>query len=314
MDKKKLGFVILHYCTTEMTIQSVAAVKEKMADSNYEIVIVDNASYNGSGKELLKRYEKDDKVTVLLSEENIGFAKGNNIGYSYAKNQLSCDFICVMNNDVMVEQKDFAERIFREFEKSSFAVLGPHITLKNGQENAMYYKINPVETLIKERNGYIKRLKRVNSRLCGMWKIWDNMKRIVRIFLGKIHVMEELKLHEDMVEGARERHENIILHGCCLIFSPKYLEKFEDAFDPATFMFREEEILYLRCMREQLLMVYNPELEVLHLEDVSTDFIYKSNRKKEIFNLENQIASLKILIQKLQEEDKGVRCEKSKVH
>lgn len=304
MDKKelKLGFVILHYCTTDMTIQSVNAIKEKLSGSNYEIVIVDNASYNGSGRELLERYEKDEKVTVLLSEENLGFAKGNNIGYNYAKHQLACDFICVMNNDVMIEQSDFAERIFREFEQSSFAVLGPHITLKNGQENAMYYKINPVETLIKERNGYIRRLKHVKSRLYGMWNLWDNMKTMLRIFLGKIHVMEELKQHEDMVEGARERHESIILHGCCLIFSPEYLEKFEDAFDPSTFMFREEEILYLRCKREGLLMVYNPELEVLHLEDVSTDFIYKTNRKKEIFNLENQIASLEILIQKIQEE------------
>lgn len=304
MDKKelKLGFVILHYCTTDMTIQSVNAIKEKLSGSNYEIVIVDNASYNGSGRELLERYEKDERVTVLLSEENLGFAKGNNIGYNYAKHQLACDFICVMNNDVMIEQSDFAERIFREFEQSSFAVLGPHITLKNGQENAMYYKINPVETLVKERNGYIRRLKHVKSRLHGIWNLWDNMKTMLRIFLGKIHVMEELKQHEDMVEGARERHESIILHGCCLIFSPEYLEKFEDAFDPSTFMFREEEILYLRCKREGLLMVYNPELEVLHLEDVSTDFIYKTNRKKEIFNLENQIASLKILIQKIQEE------------
>lgn len=304
MDKKelKLGFVILHYCTTDMTIQSVNAIKEKLSGSNYEIVIVDNASYNGSGRELLQCYEKDEKVTVLLSEENLGFAKGNNIGYNYAKHQLACDFICVMNNDVMIEQSDFAERIFREFEQSSFAVLGPHITLKNGQENAMYYKINPVETLVKERNGYIRRLKHVKSRLHGIWNLWDNMKTMLRIFLGKIHVMEELKQHEDMVEGARERHESIILHGCCLIFSPEYLEKFEDAFDPSTFMFREEEILYLRCKREGLLMVYNPELEVLHLEDVSTDFIYKTNRKKEIFNLENQIASLKILIQKIQEE------------
>lgn len=303
MDKKelKIGFVVLHYCTTEMTIQSVTAIEEKAADDNYAIVIVDNASYNGSGKELFLHYEKNDKVTVLLSEENLGFARGNNLGYQYAKNQLACDFICVMNNDVMIEQKDFAERIYREFAKSGFAVLGPHITLKGGHENAMYYEIAPVETLIKERNGYIRRLKHVTSPLYKVWNLWDNLKTVIRIFLGKIHVMEELKLHEDLVEGARERHENIVLHGCCLIFSPTYLERFDDAFDPSTFMFREEEILHLRCRSNQLLMVYNPKLEVLHLEDVATDFIYKSNRKKEIFNLENQIASMEILIQKLQE-------------
>ncbi len=302
MKENKFGFVVLHYCTIEMTIQSVSAIKEKLKEANYAVVVVDNASPNDSGKELLQHYENDSRVTVLISEENLGFAKGNNVGYVYAKNQLSCDFICVMNNDVMIEQEDFMQRVVAEYLNSQFAVAGPHITLKGNMENAMYYKMAPPDVLTKERNHYIKRLKQIKSRFYKLWNIWENFKTMLRIFLGKIHVMEELKFHEDMVAGSRERHENIILHGCCLIFSPKYLERFDDAFDSATFMFREEEILFLRCQKNGLLMVYNPELEVLHLEDVATNFVYKSQRKKEIFYLENQVASMQILLQKLKEE------------
>lgn len=302
MNRYKMGFVILHYCTAEMTMQSVDTLERSMEDENYAIVVVDNASYNGTGKQLEEHYRTDEKVTVLLSKENLGFAKGNNLGYAYAKQELGCDFICVMNNDVMIGQKDFMAKVYADYEQCGFAVEGPHIQLKNGQENAMYYEMAPVETLIKERNGYIRRLKHAKSRLYGLYKLCDLFLLKLRIFLGKIHLMEEFKLHEDMTQGVHERHENLILHGCCLIFSPDYLARFEDAFEPDTFMFREEELLYLRCKKNGLLIVYNPKLEILHLEDVATDFIYQTNRKKEIFNLENQIASMKILIQKLQEE------------
>lgn len=302
MNRYKMGFVILHYCTAEMTMQSVDTLERSMEDENYAIVVVDNASYNGTGKQLEEHYRTDEKVTVLLSKENLGFAKGNNLGYAYAKKELGCDFICVMNNDVMIGQKDFMAKVYADYEQCGFAVEGPHIQLKNGQENAMYYEMAPVETLIKERNGYIRRLKHAKSRLYGLYKLCDLFLLKLRIFLGKIHLMEEFQLHEDMTQGVHERHTDLILHGCCLIFSPDYLARFEDAFLPDTFMFREEELLYLRCKKNGLLIVYNPKLEILHLEDVATDFIYQTNRKKEIFNLENQIASMKILIQKLQEE------------
>ena len=106
--------------------------------------------------------------------------------------------------------------------------------------------------------------------------------------------------HEDCTEGSLEYQDELVLHGCCLIFSPIYLTKYKDAFVPDTFMFREEELLYLRCKEAGIPMVYCPEVRILHLEDISTDYIYKTERKKEIFNLENQIKSLGILLEHLE--------------
>ena len=51
-EKKKFGFVVLHYCTLDMTKKCIAAIQEKMAQADYEIVVVDNASGNGTGKDL----------------------------------------------------------------------------------------------------------------------------------------------------------------------------------------------------------------------------------------------------------------------
>lgn len=297
----KVGFVILHYCTIDMTKKCVEAITEKIKDTPWEIIIVDNASGNGTGKQLFDFYQGREHITVILSEANLGFAKGNNLGYCYAKAQLGCDFVCVMNNDVMILQEDFASNLISIYEKEPYAVLGPHITLLNDKENAMYYQLSSVEQLEKERNGYIRRLKRQKSRIYKFWNMWELAKLRLRIFLGKIHVMEELKLHEDCIEGAHEKQTNLVLHGCCLIFSPMYALHYKEAFDPETFMFREEEILYLRCKKTGIPMHYDPTLNILHMEDVATNFVYKTERNKEIFHLENQIESLGILIRKIKE-------------
>lgn len=299
----RFGFVILHYCAIDMTKQCIEAIREKMVNYDYHIVIVDNASGNGTGRELESFYKGQSDVVVILSKENLGFAKGNNLGYRYAKEILKCDFICIQNNDVMLLQADFGQIIEQIYREDPFAVLGPHIILPGGKENAMYYKLSTIEQLYKERNGYIKRLKRINSSLYPMWNVWETMKLKFRIFLGNIHVMPKMNLHEECIEGAHEKHTEVILHGCCLIFSHIYMDRFEDAFDPATFMFREEELLYLRCKNAKLPMHYDPNLQVLHMEDVATNLVYKTEKKKEIFNLENQIDSLGILIHKLEKEE-----------
>lgn len=301
MSNHKIGFVILHYCAMEMTIQCVETIQSKIKDVPYEIVVVDNASPNGTGKELLDRYQNTERVTVLLSEDNLGFAKGNNIGYDYARNQLGCDLISIQNNDVMILQDDFATRLVEIYEREPFAVLGPHISLLNEKENAMYYELKSLAQLKKERNLYIKRLKRLKSSMYRFWDVWEAFKFKLRVLLGKLHIMPEVVLHEDLVEGAYEKHDKLILHGCCLIFSELYAQEYQEAFDPATFMFREEEILYLRCVKAKLPMHYDPYIKVLHMEDVATNFVYKTVRTKEIFNLENQIDSMQILMERLKE-------------
>jgi GT2 family glycosyltransferase len=85
MEKHKIGFVILHYLAKEETINCVSSIKEKVGTEDYLIVIVDNASSNGSGNELLEKYENDSKVKVLINRENLGFAKGMNVGFQYLK-------------------------------------------------------------------------------------------------------------------------------------------------------------------------------------------------------------------------------------
>src|SRR5690606_17548953 len=65
---------------------------------NYELIIVDNASTDETRKEL-KRYEKKFPVfKVLLNDDNLGFAKANNLGAANADGK----YLLLLNNDTEV--------------------------------------------------------------------------------------------------------------------------------------------------------------------------------------------------------------------
>ena len=56
--KMKTGFLILHYNATEITKKCVTSIQNLDGGKDAIIIIVDNASSNGSGQELLEEYQK----------------------------------------------------------------------------------------------------------------------------------------------------------------------------------------------------------------------------------------------------------------
>ena len=79
----KFTFVILHYLTEYDTIDCVDSILNNVDYQDYKIIVVDNGSTNNSGETLLKRYRNNEKIVVIIVEENLGFARGHNIGYEY---------------------------------------------------------------------------------------------------------------------------------------------------------------------------------------------------------------------------------------
>lgn len=68
---------------------------------NYHIVLVDNASTDGS-----VNYARDSfpEVTVIQNDENLGFAAGNNVGIRYALDHRA-DYVVLQNNDTKVDPR-----------------------------------------------------------------------------------------------------------------------------------------------------------------------------------------------------------------
>lgn len=296
MEKYNFGFVVLHYMALQMTTDCVNNLLIAFGDNSIHIVIVDNCSPNESGKELKRKFEGNEKVLVILNSSNEGFAKGNNIGYSYLKDNYNCDFIVVMNNDVLINDNLFLDKIKDIYLQTNFSVLGPDIYAPNSprkHQNPFFLHGIEKEKLIKQLNQM-----KYNYDHFQSWYKKTLLKNAIKSvnFLSIIYrFIKYTILHKEIIDYKKE-YVNPVLHGACYIFSRSFIENRDYAFFPGTFLYCEENILHFQCIQKQLKMIYSPEIHVTHLEDVSTSMVLKQNFDKEKYKMEKMIESLEIFI------------------
>lgn len=288
-----ISFVILHYMSYEYTKNCIESILTNISYENYSIIIVDNHSPNDSVQLLKDNYDNDPRIVILLSEHNSGFAKGNNLGYSYAKNTLHSSYIVAANNDTIFTQHNFLAEIISLFKQHNFHILGPDIiTLDNNHQNP--YRANIIE--------YKSAVKWLRNR-----RIWTLYLRLEKRFhlSNKFSLAQNLYRKRENNNHSSLHHEtlqsNIVLQGACIIFSPLYIKKMDYAFYPDTYMYCEEDILAYQCKKKGWNILYSPTITVCHAECGSTKELHQTNIDKEIFQSENIVKSLKVLIKLMKE-------------
>ncbi|MFA6320557.1 MAG: glycosyltransferase family 2 protein [Candidatus Omnitrophota bacterium] len=105
----KVSIIILNWNGAEDTIECLNSV-EGLSYPNYDIIVVDNGSVDGS-RDLIKK--TCPRVTVLSLGVNLGYAGGNNAGIKYAMDH-GADYVLILNNDTVIDSC-----IINEFIKSS---------------------------------------------------------------------------------------------------------------------------------------------------------------------------------------------------
>lgn len=102
---KKVSIVILTWNGIEYTKQCLESLKKYTVYENYEIIIVDNGSTDGT-IEYLKTLTD---ITFIENGENLGFVKGNNVALNRIKDE-NCDVI-LLNNDMIITQEDWIKKL-----------------------------------------------------------------------------------------------------------------------------------------------------------------------------------------------------------
>ncbi|MEG2745733.1 MAG: glycosyltransferase [Gordonibacter sp.] len=245
------AFLILHYQNVELTRSCVESILSNPSSSKPFILIVDNASPNGSGVCLKQDYANNQQVEVLLNKKNLGFAKGNNVGLRYLNETYSPEFIVMLNNDVEIISTDFCQAIKDEYVRSEFAVLGPRIILLGDKQDLYGFEPAPISSLVKSLVSLSA--KRV---LCVV-----GAERIIR----KIEAQNDADTasQSGLIKRKLTYQRDVVLNGCCLVFSKKYFNEYS-GIDDRTTMYKEEQLLYLRIKKKELRSIYNPELVVFH--------------------------------------------------
>lgn len=91
--KVDLSIIIVNYNTKDLTTSCIKSIMEFTKGFNYEIILVDNASTDGSVEEI----EKLD-VKIIKNKKNLGFSRGNNQGIQIAQGQA----ILLLNSDTKI--------------------------------------------------------------------------------------------------------------------------------------------------------------------------------------------------------------------
>jgi GT2 family glycosyltransferase len=75
------------------------------------------------------------KLTIIKNEKNYGFAEGNNIGMKFALKTLNPDYVLLLNNDTVIANKNFLERILETAESNrKIGIIGPKIVYYSDTE------------------------------------------------------------------------------------------------------------------------------------------------------------------------------------
>lgn len=274
----KVVFVVLHYCQVNVTLGCIKSLLHLKGEK--DIVVVDNASPDGSGAVLENKFINNDIVHVILNDSNLGFASANNIGYAYAKNELKAEVVVVLNNDTVIKDDCFVEKLLSSPVLNKYHIIAPNIINKEGRhQNPFMLKPRPYK------------------EICSIYKQLGLL-----LFLYSIPVIGDIKANNSLSYNVmpavnfEKAQEMIVPHGAAIIYTPLWINKESFAFYPGTFMYVEESLLYYYVMAHKYRTVYTPELEVYHLEDISTNTRFKKKRKKALFQAKQKRKSYKVLM------------------
>lgn len=112
MKKEKVSILIVNWNGKKWLEKCLGSLRAQTY-KNFEVIFVDNASTDDSVEFVEENFPE---VKVVQSENNLGFAGGNNLGMKYAKGE----YILLLNNDTYVP-KDFLEKFIDAFDQLSQA-------------------------------------------------------------------------------------------------------------------------------------------------------------------------------------------------
>lgn len=279
----KIGLVILNFLTYEDSLDTIKSLHEFLVDYiHLEVYLVDNKTNDKRYIQLqsqINRLGTGLNIHYLSTEENIGFARGMNLGIDQARKD-GCNFVICSNSDIVYKKKiDFNHFIDLYEKDKSIAVIGPSILTLNGADQ------NPYMVEDTSQNGFKSKIKKNLIFTNPIGKILFFLIGYLRMFKHgkKSQKQETLK---DL-----ESQQVYALHGAYFVLTPAYFELFENL-DPNTFLYNEELILAERVKQNGLNMYYLKELEVCHKDDSSTnEMLGKKSFKKINFVLNENYKS-----------------------
>lgn len=243
----KLSIIIVSFNTKEIITKCIQAIvdSEKFADT-FEIIVIDNASTDGSVQYLK---EKIPHIKMISLEKNIGFAAANNIG---VKNSIG-EYILFLNPDVIIE-KDTIHTILEYIENSkTCGIVSAKLVLENGKIDDACHRGFPTPW-----NAF--------CHFSGLSKLFSKFK----LFTGySLNYLNKETIHEvDSVSGAFMMIKRKVGDTC-------------NWWDEDYFWYGDDLDICYRVKKNGWKIIYNPSVKALHYKGISSGI---KNHSKHLSN------------------------------
>ena len=117
MEKKKVTVIILTWNGLDYTKKCINSLSKNLSYENSEIIVVDN----GSTDKTLEFLEHLNYITLIKNNRNLGFVQGNNV----AINQIQDGDIILLNNDIIITQKNWIEELQKTaYSQEDYGIVG----------------------------------------------------------------------------------------------------------------------------------------------------------------------------------------------
>lgn len=236
-----ISVIYVNYNTSEMLTESLASLVHWTNDCSYEVIIVDNASNLEERKKLekLKKRYGTIPITLINSDENLGFGRANNLGATYAAG----DYLFFLNPDTLLIMDAISILVkFIKNESNIGAIGGQLLDTELNETCSFGVEFDSLES------------ERRNASLMNM----------VNRFLGKKNNSKQ------SIDGFLEYKTPAYIFGADLMI-PTAIYKELSGFDPDFFMYGEEQELQFRIVKGGKKIKFLPEAKIVHIDGGSFD-------------------------------------------
>ncbi|GIW73579.1 MAG: hypothetical protein KatS3mg103_0101 [Phycisphaerales bacterium] len=96
-EQPRVSVLVVSFNTTrQMTLECLETIQKGAERSSHEVIVVDNASTDGSAQAIAERFPH---YRLIASDQNLGFARANNLAAEHAQGQR----LLLLNPDTLVD-------------------------------------------------------------------------------------------------------------------------------------------------------------------------------------------------------------------
>lgn len=262
MNKRTL-LIAVNYNTPEETINYVRSLSQLNQTESLLVLIVENSQREQRSPELPLRLREIIKDLIFVETlENKNYLGSVNYGLKIARiKPENFDYCIISNVDILIKDVDFFTKLYcLPIEKIGMIAPSIYSILKETDQNPYMLK--------RFRNFYFYYYRIIYQHI-----FFTNLHEKFITNLWKRNDVSEVP------QKTAKRQQIFAGHGAFMIFLKTFFKK-GNSIDFGDNLYAEEIFVAKQCRRSGLMVTYDPSIQVIHFEHISTASLSDESRRK----------------------------------